>query len=142
MMIPEFKRWLGEMCMFYTRPNWPTEENVTQAFRDVRHMDGQALEFLGTYIRTKYEEWPKSISAVMVKGYELWQIQQAEEAKRREREASTYVPPTPEQAARRQAKCREIMESLRTGVRPPWAGEPRRNCCAPDTDSYHRGRRG
>lgn len=142
MMIPEFKRWIGQLCMFYTRPNWPTDENVADAFKDVRHMDGQALEFIGSFIRSKYDEWPRSISAAMNKGYELWQMQQAEAAKKREQQSLVYVPPTAEEAAHRQRMCRELMESLRTGSRPPWAGEQRRECCQPTTDSYHRsGRR-
>lgn len=143
MMLPEFEQWLGEMCMFYTRPNWPTDENVALAYRDVRHMDGQALEYLGSYVRSRYEEWPKSISAVMVKGYEQWQLKQAEEQKRIEREASTYIPPTPEQAAHRQRMCRQVMEALQSGTRPPWAGESRNTCCGVQdlTDSYHRGPR-
>ncbi len=142
MMIPEFKRWIGELCMFYTRPNWPTEENVSAAFRDVRHMDGQALEYIGSFIRSKYDEWPRSISAAMNKGYELWQVQQAEEAKRKERESPGYVPPTPEEAARNQQRCRDILDHIRAGTRPPWAGQPRAGCCQPTSDSYHRGRRG
>lgn len=123
MMLPQFKRWLGQLCLFYTRPNWPTEENVADAFRDVKYMDDEALEFIGSYIRTRCEEWPKSISAVMVKGYDAWKIHQAEVKKaeerlRLEREASTV--PTPEQWERHKSRLKDVLAALSTGVRPNW----------------------
>lgn len=122
MMLPPFERWLGELCMYYTRPNWPTDENVAAAFRDVKHMDAEALEFIGSYIRTNCEEWPKSLSAVMVKGYAAWRVQQIEEQRINEREKSITLP-TPEQWALHKSRLEDVMRALRTGVKPPWFNE-------------------
>jgi len=141
MMLPTFTRWVAELALYYTRPNWPTEENVAQAFRDVKHMDGQALDFIGSFIRTSCEEWPKSLSNVMHKGYAAWNLECEERRKAEEREKLSWTPPTPEQAARNQQRCSDLIHALRTGIRPPWADDPRGPCCQPLADSYQRGRK-
>lgn len=130
MMLPQFKRWVAELSLFYSYPGWPTEENVAHAFADVKHMDGQALGRIGQYIRTEYENWPRSLSAAMRKGYREWEREQAEErkaeaAKREERDRAQWSPPTPEEAERNQQRCRDILSALRSGIQPPWATELR-----------------
>lgn len=141
MMRPTFERWLGALCMFYTRPNWPTEENVQAAFSDVKHMDGQALEFMGRFIRSEYEEWPRSISAAMRKAYAAWERDQAEQdrAKKRGVDGALWRPLTDEEAREQARRCRDIIRLAGTGCRPPWAGQPRSEAGYPGHEPYGRG---
>lgn len=141
MMLPTFERWLGRLCLFYTRPNWPTEENVADAFRDVRHMDGAALEFIGSYIRSNWGEWPKSISEAMVKGYKAWKIKEAEEQAllaAAKDQPTVILNPTPEQWERHNRRLQDVMAALRTGVRPPWMAQSQD---ISGVDYYGKGRR-
>jgi hypothetical protein len=142
MMLPTFERWLAALCLFYSQPNWPTEENVQAAYRDVKHMDSQALDSIGGFIRTEYDFFPRSLSKAMHKAYAEWQKQQAEERRKADQDSKAvqWTPKTPEEAARSVARCQEIMHALRTGKRPPWAGEPRDEAGVTGPDSYQRGR--
>ncbi|OIO03146.1 MAG: hypothetical protein AUJ49_04925 [Desulfovibrionaceae bacterium CG1_02_65_16] len=125
MMLPTFKRWVAELALFYSNPTWPTEENVKAAFADARHIEEAALDAIGGFIRTEYEYWPKSLSRAMRRGYAKWQADQAEARKTEERrnEATTWRPPTQEESARNESRCRDILHALRTGKRPAWANQ-------------------
>lgn len=118
MMRPQFNHWLGELCLYYSNPNWPTDVNVNAAFRDVQHMDGLALEFMGAFIRREYQHWPRSLSYAMHKAYDLWEKEQAR--KKAQDESCTVTPPSPERSAENRNRARDILAMLAgNNVRPP-----------------------
>jgi len=142
MMLPNFKTWLGALCMYYSKPDWPTEEIIAAAYRDVRHIPQEHLEDIGQYIRCNYEYWPRSLSSAMHKAHAqvLADITMAEKREREAQLQQQRPETTPEEKAQSQSRCRELLRGLATGVRPPWAGQPRRECGYPGPDAYHRGR--
>lgn len=103
MMRPQFEAWLAKMCLYYSNADWQIPENEDAVFRDVKHLDGQSLEFIGSFIRREYKFFPKSMSYAMHRGYEHWEIEQAKARKATEAQATELTEADMEANAKRTA---------------------------------------
>lgn len=142
MMLPDFKIWLGALCMYYSKPDWPTERVTADVYRDVRNIPQEHLEAIGQYIRCTYEYWPRSLSSAMHKAHAqvLADINRAEKEKTEAQLRQQRPDPSPQDKAQSQRRCRELLEGLATGLKPPWAGQKRAECGYPGAGPYHRGK--
>lgn len=142
MMKPEFAAFIHKLFVHYGM-NDPKAERMDSTFEMVKHMsvNGEALEAMSARIRSMHDDPPRNLSKAILEAYEAVRPRAGQQAD--PDKPAPYVPPTPEQAAHRQNMCRQIREALASGVRPPFAGEPRSTCCGVQnsTDSYHRGGR-
>lgn len=139
----DFEEWLAGLCDFYSRSAWFTRENIDATWRDIRGVELDALEEVGSWIRKTYRRWTDgfSVSAVIHEGWKAVSVERArQKTKDAEQGKVQWTPPTPEQAARNQARCREILDMVRgQSKRPSWADLPRKQQPS-GPDAYHRTR--
>lgn len=136
MMLPEFERFVNGLCEYYQEEKWPTDDNIAAAFRDVKGLPGSGLDAIASHIRTHNRYFPTGLSAAMHKAYAAVAVELRQAQARAEEQSVTL--PTPEEQAQSRRKCQELLRGLATGVRPPWAGQPRKDCGIPGPDSYRR----
>lgn len=137
MMKPEFAAFVHRLCVHFDRKD-PVAERMDTLFKAVSGMsvDKKRLDAMHGWFVSAFDELPRNLSKAMWDAHSATRIITPTQGGQEEQGPSdpvSWSPPDPELAAKNQQRCREIMEALRTGIRPPWAGEPRAACCSQDT---------